>query len=83
MLDKLAIVAGGCATVASGVARQVRNEARERALSLLTQADLVPREDFERLEMAFESALKRLKDLESRLESLENPPTKKRKNGTQ
>ncbi len=61
VLDDIARVAGGAASMVSGIAQQVREEVRSRVDELAVKMDWVPREDFERLESrvaALESALK-------------------------
>ena len=72
MLDDLARLAGGTVSVLSGVGRQIQSETQSRIHDLAHELDLVPREDYERLEMVLGEALKRIEDLELRIETLEN-----------
>lgn len=55
VLDDIARVAGGAASLASGVTRQIKEEVRARIDEMATKLDLVPREDFERLEARVEA----------------------------
>jgi BMFP domain-containing protein YqiC len=50
VLDDLARVAGGTVSVLSDLGRNIREDIKTRADDLATRLDLVPREDFERLE---------------------------------
>jgi len=68
-LEDLARMAGGTASVFSGLRQQIREEIRARIDELALRLDLVPREDFETLEM-------RVQALESRLKTLETAPSK-------
>ncbi len=66
MFDDLARFAGGAMSVMSGVTRQVREEIRARVDEMATRMDLVPREDFERLELMIAALEKRIAALEGK-----------------
>ena len=50
VFDDIARVAGGAVSIASGLTKQVKEEIRSRVDEMATKLDLVPREDFLRLE---------------------------------
>ena len=64
MLDDLARVAGGTVSVFSGLSQSIREDIKTRVDELADRLDLVPREDFERLE-------KRIEALEEKLSAQE------------
>jgi BMFP domain-containing protein YqiC len=66
ILDDIARVAGGAASVVSGLAHQVREDVRARGEDLAARLDLIPREDFERLEARLDALLKRIETLEKK-----------------
>ena len=63
-LDDLAGMAGGAVSVVSSIRTQIRNEIRARMDEMATNMDLVPREDYERLEERVEKLTQRLEQLE-------------------
>lgn len=70
-LDDIARVAGGAVSVASGLAKQVRDDIRSRVEDAAHDMDLVVREDFERLEAVLQNTNEKLAALEERLNALE------------
>ncbi|MCB9978588.1 MAG: accessory factor UbiK family protein [Rhodospirillales bacterium] len=73
ILDDAAMIAGGVLNLVSAGRDQVRREVRLRADSLATKLDLVPREDFERLEALLVRTREEQESLKKRLEALEKP----------
>jgi BMFP domain-containing protein YqiC len=72
VLDDIARVAGGAVSLMSGVTKQMREEIRARVDELATRLDLVPREDFDRLEAMLAEARREQAKLVKRIETLEN-----------
>jgi len=93
IIDDLARMAGGAVNIFSGLQQQVREEIRSRVDEMLTRMDLVPREDFERLEAMVAQLRLRQEELEKQLgtkktatpvkkspvKSAKKPPAKKKK----
>lgn len=50
ILEDLGQLAGGVASMASGLGRQVKEEIRARVDEIILKMDFVPRSEFERLE---------------------------------
>jgi len=71
VLDDIARIAGGAVGIFSGFANQAREEIRSRVDELATRMDLVPREDFERLEAMLAEARKEQSRLSARIDALE------------
>jgi len=69
--DDVARMAGGAAGLAADMSRQIREEMRVRFDELAQRMDLVPREDFERLEAMLAEARLQQKDLTKRVAALE------------
>lgn len=65
IIDDIARLAGGAAGVAGSLQQQVRNDIQARVEEMATRLDLVPREDYDRLETLVTS-------LEERVTALEN-----------
>ncbi len=65
IIDDLAKLAGGAAGIAGSLQQQIRSDIKTRIDDMASQMDLVPREDFDRLEALIQT-------LESRIEELEN-----------
>ncbi len=65
IIDDLAKLAGGAAGIAGSMQQQIRNDIKARGEEMAANMDLVPREDFERLEAL-------TKTLEARIQELEN-----------
>ncbi len=76
VFDDIARMAGGAVSIMSGVSKQVREEIRSRVDELATRMDLVPREDFERLEAMLAKARKEQAELLKRIEALEGKKSK-------
>lgn len=64
IIDDLAKLAGGAAGIAGSMQQQIRSDIKARVEEMADRMDLVPREDFERLEAL-------TKTLEARIEELE------------
>jgi len=75
ILDNVAQLAGGTASIVSGMSQNIRAEIKSRAIEAVDHLDLVPREDLERVEALLQKSLKDQEDLKLRIETLE----KKRK----
>ncbi len=71
LMDDIAQLAGGAAGLLSGVQQQIRDDIKARVEEMATRLDLVPREDFERVEGLLEKALAEQKELKARLDALE------------
>ncbi len=71
ILDDVARVAGGAVSAFSGLRRQVREEVRSRLDELAQRLDLVPREDFERVELMMFKAREEQNKLSERVAALE------------
>ncbi|MGB4057631.1 MAG: accessory factor UbiK family protein [Alphaproteobacteria bacterium] len=71
ILDDVARVAGGAVSALSGLRRQVKDEVRSRLDELAQKLDLVPREDFERLELVLLRAREEQTAMTKRIEALE------------
>lgn len=88
ILDDIARVAGGTVSVFSGMTRNLREEIRSRIDEAATRLDLVPREDFERLEAVLKETRRIVEEQKSRIDSLESAlngktgAEKKTKDGT-
>ncbi len=76
ILDDIARMAGGGASIISGLGKQFREDMRARLDDLAVRLDLVPRDDFERLETLLSAALEHIESLEKRLDRLEGKSTK-------
>jgi BMFP domain-containing protein YqiC len=71
ILDDVARVAGGAVSALSSLRRQVKDEVRTRLDELAQRLDLVPREDFDRLELMLFKAREEQTNLIKRIETLE------------
>jgi BMFP domain-containing protein YqiC len=71
ILDDVARVAGGAVSAFSGLRKQVRDEVRARLDELAQRLDLVPREDFERVELMMFKAREEQNRLNERVAALE------------
>lgn len=74
ILDDIAALAGGVVSLAAAARQQVRRELRNRTDSLASRLDLVPREDFDRLETLLVCAREEQESLKKRLDALEGAP---------
>lgn len=77
ILDDMAALAGGAVSLASAARQQIRQELRSRTDSLASRLDLVPREDFERLETLLVRARQEQESLKKRLDALEGAKSAK------
>lgn len=71
-MDDLAQLAGGAAGLVSGVQQQIRDDIKARMEEMAANMDLVPREEFDRLEAMLQKALAEQEALKQRLDKLEN-----------
>jgi BMFP domain-containing protein YqiC len=76
IFDDLARMAGGAVNIVSGLQQQVREEIRSRVDEMLTRMDLVPREDFERLEAMVAQLRLRQEELEQQIGGKKQPAKK-------
>ena len=67
IFDDLARMAGGAVNVFSGLQQQIREDIRSRVDEMLTRMDVIPREDFERLEAMVAKLRLRQEELEKQL----------------
>lgn len=72
VLDDLARVAGGTVSVLSDLGRNIREDIKSRAEDVATKLDLVPREDFERLQDVLSETRKLVEAQEKRIAALES-----------
>ncbi len=72
ILDDLAKVAGGTISFVSSARQQIRQGVRTKIDDVANSMDLVPREDFERLEAMLQQSRLKQEELEKRLSALEN-----------
>lgn len=77
VLHDVAKVAGGAVNIASGLREQIRNDIKARVEAMITQLDLVPREDLDDALTLVKSLNDRVADLEARLDKLDKPAAKK------
>jgi BMFP domain-containing protein YqiC len=63
IFDDLARVAGGAMNVFSGLREQIMSDVKVRMEEAAAKMDLVPREDFDRLQMQVDSLQKKLDEL--------------------
>ena len=71
ILDDVARVAGGAISAFSGLTRQIKDEVRVRIDELAQRLDLVPRDEFERVELMLFKAREEQNRLNERLAALE------------
>lgn len=69
VLDDIARVAGGTVSVFSGLSQSVREDIKSRTDEMASRLDLVPREDFERLEALVQAQEQRIQNLENALKA--------------
>ena len=72
IIDDIAQLAGGAAGLLNGVQQQIRDDVKTRIEEMATDLDLVPRDEFERVEAMMQKALSDNEDLKQRLEKLES-----------
>lgn len=66
IVDDLAKLAGGAAGIAGSLQQQIRSDIKTRIDDMATQMDLVPREDFDRLEALTKTLEARITELEKK-----------------
>lgn len=71
ILDDIARVAGGAASVISGLREQVSNDVKTRFEDMADRMDLVPRADLERVEAMLANIVRQQEEFEKRMEALE------------
>ena len=76
VLDNIAQFASGTISIASGIAGNIHAEIKTRVEEVVTRLDLVPREDFDRLEAMLQHARLEQEDLKARIEALEGKKKK-------
>lgn len=76
IFDDLAKVAGGAAGALSGLSGEIKNEIKSRVDEVAMKMDLVPREDFERLEATLAQTRSELTQMSERLDALETTKSK-------
>ena len=72
IIDDVARVAGGAVGLMSGLAGQAKSSLRTRIDGIAHDMDLVPREDFERLELMLTKSREEQEELKNRLKALED-----------
>ena len=66
-LDDLARLAGGAVSIVSGLGENLRQDVKSRIDETAQRLDLVPREDFDRLEKLVQEQAKKIEALEKEL----------------
>lgn len=79
ILDDMARMAGGAVGTISSIRGQMKEEIRLRVDEMAMRLDLVPREDFERIEDMLKQARIEQEDLRARIEKLEETLTPENK----
>lgn len=76
ILDDVARLAGGTIGVASGISHNIRAEIKARVDEIVDRLDLVPRQDFDRLEAMLQETRSQNEELKTRLDKLEKKKVK-------
>lgn len=71
LFDDLAKMAGGAASALGGFGTQIKDEIKTRVDEMAERLDLVPREDFERVEAMLKESRRQQDELIKRIEALE------------
>jgi len=71
IIDDVARVAGGAVGMISDVSKEARDVVRSKIDTMAQDLDLVPREDFEKLEAMVAKLIEENEDLKKRIEKLE------------
>ena len=71
ILDDVAQLAGRAAGIAAGMKEHIHNDIKARVEEVACRLDLVPREDFERLETTLQASIEKINALEERIAKLE------------
>lgn len=77
VFDDLSRMAGGAVGIVSGMGQSLREEISSRIDEAVQRLDLVPREDFERLEAVVQAQAARIETLEQSLSKSKKTPKKK------
>jgi BMFP domain-containing protein YqiC len=77
VLDDIARLAGGTVSALNGLRTQLKGDLRARIDEMALKLDLVPREEFERLETLLIATREQQQKLEARVAALENSLGKK------
>lgn len=72
ILDDVAKLAGGAVNVISNVGSQIKDDLKNRADDVALRLDLVPREEFEKLEAMLKESRIQQEEILKRLEALES-----------
>ncbi len=72
IIDDIAQLAGGAVGLLSSAQQQIRDDIKTRIEDMASTMDLVPRDEFERVETLLNKALAEQTDLKKRLEKLES-----------
>lgn len=72
ILDDVAKLAGGAVNVISNVGSQIKDDLKSRADDVALRLDLVPREEFEKLEAMLKESRIQQEEILKRLEALES-----------
>ncbi|MFP4314393.1 MAG: accessory factor UbiK family protein [Alphaproteobacteria bacterium] len=78
ILDDMAKMAGGAMQALSSASQQVKGDLKSRAEDMALRLDLVPREDFERLEAMLQESRLKQEEILKRLEALEKSKESKK-----
>ncbi len=78
LLDDIARVAGGAVNIVSGMGHQIRQDVKARVEEAISRLDLVPREEFERLETMVVKLRAEQEDLKKQLKPKAKAPAKKK-----
>jgi BMFP domain-containing protein YqiC len=71
IIDDISQLAGGAVGLLNGVGQQVRGDMKARIEDMAADMDLIPRDEFERVEALLQKALTDNEDIKKRLEKLE------------
>lgn len=66
LIDDIAKLAGGAAGIAGSLQQQIRSDIKTRIDDMASQMDLVPREDFDRLEALVQTLEARITELDNK-----------------
>ena len=72
VLDDIARMAGGTVNVFGGLGHNIKSDIQSRTDDIATRLDLVPREDFDRLELMLLEARTKQDEQEKRIQKLED-----------
>ncbi len=78
VLDDIARFAGGAVSMMSGLSQSIREEIKSRVDEMAHKMDLVPREDFDRLEALVQAQAAKIDALENAFKPKKPKTTKKK-----